>query len=162
MPAHETAVDVRPGSAAQRVQQRPHVRLLHGMRRPANWLQLIRFGMVGGLGFVVNLAVYALFVHALSTPYQIAAVLAWLVAVLNNFVINRHWTFDASAGRVHFQALRFFVVSLAAFALVNLVLLTLLVQDAGMAKVPAQALAVAAATPFNFLGNKLWSFRMHH
>ena len=31
-----------------------------------------------------------------------------------------------------------------------------------MAKVPAQALAVAAATPFNFLGNKLWSFRMHH
>lgn len=162
MPAQETAVDVRPGSAAQRAHPRPYMRLLHGMRRPANWLQLIRFGMVGGLGFVVNLAVYALFVHALSTPYQIAAVLAWLVAVLNNFVINRHWTFDASAGRVHFQALRFFVVSLAAFALVNLVLLTLLVEDAGMGKVPAQALAVAAATPFNFLGNKLWSFRMHH
>jgi putative flippase GtrA len=162
MPAQETAVDVRPGGAAQRAHARPHMRLLHGMRRPANWLQLIRFGMVGGLGFVVNLAVYALFVHALSTPYQIAAVLAWLVAVLNNFVINRHWTFDASAGRVHFQALRFFVVSLAAFALVNLVLLTLLVEEVGMGKVPAQALAVAAATPFNFLGNKLWSFRMHH
>jgi putative flippase GtrA len=162
MPAQETAVDVRPGSAAQRAQPRPHTRLLHGMRRPANWLQLIRFGMVGGLGFVVNLAVYALLVHGLGTPYQIAAVLAWLVAVLNNFVINRHWTFDASAGRFHFQAIRFFVVSLAAFLLVNLVLLTLLVEDAGMAKVPAQALAVAAATPFNFLGNKLWSFRMHH
>jgi len=153
-------VDVRPGSASQRAAPRPHVRLLHGLRRPANWLQLIRFAMVGGLGFVVNLAVYALFVHALSTPYQVAAVLAWLVAVINNFVINRHWTFDASAGRVHFQAIRFFVVSLAAFLLVNLVLLTLLVEDAGVAKVPAQALAVAASTPFNFLGNKLWSFRM--
>ena len=154
-------MDVRPGGAVQRSEPRPHMRLLHGMRRPANWLQLIRFGMVGGLGFAVNLAVYALFVHVLSTPYQIAAVLAWLVAVLNNFVINRHWTFDASAGRVHFQALRFFVVSLAAFVLVNLVLLTLLVEEVGMAKVPAQALAVAASTPFNFLGNKLWSFRMH-
>jgi putative flippase GtrA len=161
MPAQETAVDARPGGAAQRAEPRPHMRLLHGMRRPANWLQLIRFGMVGGLGFAVNLAVYSLFVHVLSTPYQIAAVLAWLVAVLNNFVINRHWTFDASAGRVHFQALRFFVVSLAAFVLVNLVLLTLLVEEAGVAKVPAQALAVAASTPFNFLGNKLWSFRMH-
>src|SRR5580704_37758 len=146
MPAQETAVDVRPGSASQRAAPRPHVRLLHGLRRPANWLQLIRFAMVGGLGFVVNLAVYALFVHALSTPYQVAAVLAWLVAVINNFVINRHWTFDASAGRVHFQAIRFFVVSLAAFLLVNLVLLTLLVEDAGVAKVPAQALAVAAST----------------
>jgi putative flippase GtrA len=153
-------MNIHPGGGAKHVELRPHMRLLHGMRRPANWLQLIRFGMVGGLGFVVNLAVYALFVHVLITPYQIASVLAWLVAVLNNFVINRHWTFDASAGRVHFQAIRFFVVSLAAFLLVNLVLLTLLVEEAGMAKVPAQALAVAAATPFNFLGNKLWSFRM--
>ena len=38
---------------------RPHVRLLHGMRRPENWLQLVRFGLVGGVGFVVNLVVYA-------------------------------------------------------------------------------------------------------
>jgi dolichol-phosphate mannosyltransferase len=129
------------------------------MRRPANWLQLIRFGLVGASGFVVNLAVYALFVHAVGVPYQLAAVLAWLIAVSSNFVLNRHWTFDRPDGRVHHQALRFFLVSLAAFALVNLVLLTLLVEQAGLAKVPAQALAVAAATPFNFLGNKLWSFR---
>ena len=49
MPDEVTAVEVRP-----------HLRLLHGMRRPANWLQLVRFGLVGGLGFAVNLAVYAL------------------------------------------------------------------------------------------------------
>ena len=41
-----------------------------------------------------------------------------------------------------------------------LLLLTLLVESGGMAKVPAQALAVAASTPLNFLGNKLWSFRL--
>jgi putative flippase GtrA len=159
MPAQDTAMDVRPGSAATRVERRPHMRLLHGMRRPANWLQLIRFGLVGGTGFVLNLAVYALCVHVLSVPYQIAAVLAWLIAVLNNFVLNRHWTFDASAGRIHFQAIRFFVVSLVAFAF-GLVLLTLLVELGGVAKVPAQALAVAASTPLNFLGNKLWSFKV--
>jgi putative flippase GtrA len=159
MSEEATVMDIRSGGVAKHVELRPHKRLLYGMRHPANWLQLIRFGLVGGAGFAVNLLVYALFVHVLSTPYQIAAVLAWLVAVLNNFVLNRHWTFDASAGRLHFQAIRFFVVSLAAFVLVNLVLLTLLVEDAGLAKVPAQALAVAASTPFNFLGNKLWSFR---
>ncbi len=137
---------------------RPHVRLIHGMRRPANWLQLVRFGLVGGVGFVVNLAVYAVFVHPIGVDYHVAAVAAWLVAVLNNFVLNRHWTFDAREGQVHFQALRFLVVSGGAF-IVSLLLLTLLVEDAGMAKVAAQALAVAAATPLNFLGNKLWSFR---
>jgi putative flippase GtrA len=143
---------------ASAVQVRPHLRLLHGMRRPANWLQLVRFGLVGGVGFAVNLAVYALCVHVLGLDYHVAAVAAWLVAVMNNFILNRHWTFDASDGRVHFQAMRFVAVSVVAFGF-SLLLLTLFVEVGGVAKVPAQALAVAASMPLNFLGNKLWSFR---
>jgi putative flippase GtrA len=140
------------------VEHRPHIRVIHGMRRPGNWLQLVRFGLVGGAGFIVNLAVYALFVHPIGVDYHAAAVAAWLVAVLNNFVLNRHWTFDAREEAAHEQAGRFIVVSLIAFG-VNLLLLTLFVESAGFGKVPAQALAVAASMPFNFLGNKLWTFR---
>jgi putative flippase GtrA len=140
------------------VELRPHVRLLHGMRRPANWLQLVRFGLVGGVGFAVNLVVYFAFVHGVGLDYRAANVLAWLVAVANNFVLNRHWTFDARSGRAHHQAIRFLLVSLVAEAF-SLLLLTLLVQSAGLDKVLAQALAVAASMPLNFLGNKLWSFR---
>jgi putative flippase GtrA len=151
-------VDVHPANIPGPVHPAPHVRLLRGMRRPANWLQLVRFGIVGGIGFVVNLAVYTLCVHAIGIDYHLAAVLAWLVAVLNNFALNRHWTFDARAGRAHFQALRFLIVSLLALG-VSLLLLTLFVDVFGLAKVPAQALAVAASMPLNFVGNKLWSFR---
>ncbi len=140
------------------VEVRPHIRLLHGMRRPANWLQLVRFGLVGGVGFVVNLIVYTLFVHSVGVDYRAASVIAWLVAVANNFVLNRHWTFDARGGRARFQAMRFLVVSLVAEAF-SLLLLTLFVEGASIAKVPAQALAVAGSMPLNFLGNKLWSFR---
>jgi putative flippase GtrA len=146
---------------ATAVEVRPRARLLDGMRQPANWLQLVQFGLVGGVGFAVNLAVYALFVHSVGVDYHVASAIAWLVAVINNFVLNRHWTFDAREGRAHFQALRFLVVSLVAFAFSQL-LLTLLVESGGIAKVPAQALAVAASTPLNFLGNKLWSFRARH
>ena len=140
------------------VEIRPHIRLLHGMRRPANWLQLVRFGLVGGVGFVVNLIVYTLFVHSVGVDYRVASVVAWLVAVANNFVLNRHWTFDARGGRARFQAMRFLVVSLVAEAF-SLLLLTLFVEGAGIAKVAAQALAVVGSMPLNFLGNKLWSFR---
>jgi putative flippase GtrA len=165
-----TAVEIRPAElrpqadiqAAPEIQPaahtRPHMRLLHGMRRPANWLQLVRFGLVGGVGFVVNLAVYAIFVHGAGVDYRVSSVLAWMVAAMNNFVLNRHWTFDASDGRAHFQALRFLFVSLAA-EILSLALLTVFVEGAGLAKVVAQALAVAGATPLSFLGNKLWSFR---
>jgi putative flippase GtrA len=153
-----TAVGVPRASTQASAQMRAHLRLLHGMRRPANWLQLVRFGIVGGVGFIVNLAVYALFVHALGVDYRAASVAAWLVAVLNNFVLNRYWTFDAAGGRARFQAIRFFVVSLVAEGF-SLLLLTALVEGGGVAKVPAQAVAVAASMPLNFLGNKLWSFR---
>ena len=140
------------------MQVRPHVRLLHGMRRPANWLQLVRFGIVGGVGFVVNLGVYTLCVHPLGIDYHAAALVAWLIAVINNFILNRHWTFDAGGNRARSQAVRFLVVSLVALGF-SLLFLTLLVEAAGVAKVPAQALAVGASMPLNFLGNKLWSFR---
>jgi putative flippase GtrA len=153
-----TAVEIHPANIAAPVEIQPHMRLLHGMRRPANWLQLMRFGIVGGVGFVVNLAVYTLCVHAVGIDYHVAAVAAWLVAVVNNFVLNRHWTFDARSGRAHFQAVRFVAVSLVALGF-SLLLLMLLVEAVGVAKVPAQALAVSASMPLNFLGNKLWSFR---
>lgn len=144
---------------ATAVELRPHIRLLHGMRKPANWLQLVRFALVGGVGFCVNLGVYAVLVKGLDVQYVAANVAAWLVAVTNNFLLNRHWTFDArSHGRAHAQAMRFLVVSLLAEAF-TLALLAALVQGARLDKVLAQAIAVCCAMPLNFLGNKLWSFR---
>jgi putative flippase GtrA len=158
MPDEASAVDIHARDIGSSTRHRPHVRLMRGLRRPANWLQLVRFGLVGGVGFVVNVAVYALLVHAAGFEYRIASVAAWLVAVLNNFVLNRHWTFDAREGRAHHQAARFLFVSLIA-EVVSLLLLTLFVEAANLPKVPAQALAVAASMPFNFIGNKLWTFR---
>jgi putative flippase GtrA len=153
-----SSVDIHNATVGGPVEIGPHIRLLHGLKRPANWLQLVRFGLVGGVGFVVNLVVYTLFVHGAGLDYRAANVAAWLVAVVNNFVLNRHWTFDAKDGRAHHQAIRFLLVSLLAEAC-SLLMLTLLVEGGGLAKVPAQALAVLASMPLNFLGNKLWSFR---
>jgi putative flippase GtrA len=134
-----------------------HRRVRHGMRHTHNWLQLGRFVLVGASGYVVNLAVFTLAVHALGIHYRVAAVLAFLISVANNFWLNRHWTFAARGGHAGFQAARFFTVSLIAFAFSYLVL-NVLVEDAGLAKVLAQAIAIVAATPLNFLGQKLWSF----
>ncbi len=134
-----------------------HRRVRLGLRVPANWLQLLRFAVVGGSGFVVNLAVFAAAHGLLGAGHAAAAVLAWVVAVSNNFVLNRAWTFRARAGRAAFQGTRFVAVSLAAFA-VQLALLELLVAG-GTPALGAQAVAIGLATPINFAGNKLWSFR---
>ena len=146
-------------SAAVKVRGARRARVHHGLRRPANWLQLVRFGLVGLSGYVVNLAVFTALVHGADVDYRLAATVAFLVAVANNFLWNRSWTFRARGGHAGFQAARFLTVSVAAF-LLNLAILYLLVEALGVAEVPAQAVAIAAATPLNFLGNKLWSFRL--
>lgn len=134
------------------------LRVRHGLRRPHNWLALMRFSLVGASGYVINLAVFALVVHGLGLDYRLAACVAFAVAVSNNFMLNRHWTFRARGGHAGFQAARFFAVSLVAFAF-NLAVLELLVAVAGLPHLPAQAVAIITATPLNFAGNKLWSFR---
>jgi dolichol-phosphate mannosyltransferase len=132
-------------------------RMRDGMRQSRNWWQLARFTAVGASGYVVNLVTFALLVHGAGIDYRLGAVCAFLVAVTNNFFWNRHWTFAARSGHAGHQAARFLIVSVGAF-LVNLALLELLVDTTSLPEVGAQAIAVAAAMPCNFLGNKLWTF----
>lgn len=132
------------------------IRIRAASRRPASWWQLAKFGIVGGSGYLINLVVFALLAGVLDVHHLAAAVGAFLVAVSNNFFWNRHWTFGPGENPAHFQAVRFFVVSVASLG-VNLVALELLLAG-GMGELPAQAIAVAVAMPFNFLGNKLWAF----
>jgi putative flippase GtrA len=134
------------------------IRRIHlGTRKPANWAQLFKFGVVGASGYVVNLAVFALLNQGADLHHIPAAVGAFCIAVSNNFLWNRHWTFQATEGHPAHQGVRFFAVSLIALGF-NLAVLELLVSAAGVAEVPSQAIAVAAAMPLNFVGNKLWTF----
>jgi putative flippase GtrA len=131
-------------------------RIHHGTRKSGNWMELLKFAVVGGSGYVVNLAVFALASGA-GVHHIPAAVIAFCVAVINNFWWNRHWTFGAGDGHAGFQAARFFTVSLIGLGF-NLALLELFVSAVGLPAVPAQALAVGLTTPVNFIGNKLWTF----
>ncbi|HET8862204.1 MAG TPA: GtrA family protein [Solirubrobacterales bacterium] len=126
-------------------------------RRPASWLQLLKFGLVGCSGYLINLAVFVVLADNLGMHHLAAAIGAFCVALANNFLWNRHWTFEPGDGHAGFQAARFFAVSLAAL-LINLAVLEVLVSGTAMGDLPAQAIAVAVAMPFNFLGNKLWTF----
>ena len=127
------------------------------LRKRANWEQLVKFCIVGATGYVVNLVVYTLLLKAAGLHYVPAAIGSFLVAVTNNYLLNRAWTFRRQRGSVVHQGARFLVVSVLALG-ANLVVLHLLVQ-AGLGEVLAEAIAIVFVTPVNFVGNKLWSFR---
>ncbi len=159
MPDHaSTTVELPIGVRLRHGVRQTRIRVRHGVRHPQNWLQLLRFGAVGASGYFVNLVAFAACVHPLSINYKIASVVAFLIAVVNNFWWNRHWTFGAKQQHAITQAIRFFAVSVVAFGF-SYVILVSLVDGAGLDKVLAQAIAVVTAMPLSFVGQKLWSFK---
>ena len=58
---------------------RLHHRVRRGMRTRDNWLELLRFGLVGASGYVVNLLIFFLLVHPGGLDYRIASVAAFVV-----------------------------------------------------------------------------------
>ena len=149
MDQHDAAV--RPGLRG---------RATHALRQRHNWEQLAKFCIVGASGYVVNLLVYVALLDGANLHYRVAATGSFLVAVTNNYLLNRLWTFRHHRGHFAYQGLRFFVVSLVVYG-GNLLILTVLVE-LGVGKIVSQALAIVLVTPANFLGNKLWSFRRRH
>lgn len=157
--------------------------------------QFIQFGLVGGSGVIVNLLV-AVTMHRLHGGTVNAQVplfgvpltgksfrylhLVWLVAFLVanlwNFQLNRRWTFQASAhGSWWRQFIPFLTVGSAA-ALAGLVLISLFTHADSPLYLPepwfheqaglrsrtywAQLLTILLTMPINFVVNKLWTFRV--
>ena len=138
-----------------------HLRVRAGLRRPHNWMQLVKFCAVGGSGYVVNLVVFAFCVGIVDLHHLIAATIAFVVAVNNNFWWNRHWTFSSAGApdrHAGHQSVRFFAVSITAFLFAASVLEVLVRLD--VPEILAQAISIVAATPLNFVGNKMWSFSL--
>ncbi len=122
----------------------------------ADWLQLIRFLVVGASGYVVNLAVFAAAL-ALGLHYLPAAVVAFVIAWVNNFLLNRYWTFRAHDEAMVGQGAKYLAVSLLALG-ANLVILEVLVS-AGLGELLSQAVAIVLVTPLSYLLSRRWSFK---
>ncbi len=134
----------------------PRRRAHAALRHRQNWIQLAKFCVVGASGYVVNLVVYTLLLHA-GLHYLLAATCSFLVAVTSNYFLNRAWTFRDRRGHAGVQGLQFLIVSTASLG-ANLLMLHVLIS-VGLGKLVGQAIAIIVVTPLNFLGNRLWSFR---
>jgi putative flippase GtrA len=129
--------------------------------------QFVKFSVVGATGTVVNLAVLKitlfLWARLVGDPTFgveiFASGLAFCVAVVNNYLLNRWWTFRAT-GSFTVQFLKFFIVSCGGLAL-NELAFWIFRGELGIGVLVSQGLAILCVLPFNFFVNKLWSFREH-
>jgi putative flippase GtrA len=117
--------------------------------------QWLRFTAVGAANTLLSWSVYAL-LASLGVQYLLASSVAFLLGALNSFTLNRRWTFRSRAQRVP-EGLRFAAVQVVGLAL-DLALMYVLVDLAGVDHLIAQALSFPPASAVTFLLSRQWAF----
>ena len=125
-------------------------------------MKLPKFLAVGLLGTISNLTLFYIFVDRLMFPGLQISIITFLIASLQNYILNHFWTFtkarDAEPPKIlnYFRFL--FVAMIGLF--VNLLILWWFIETFDpKIKVIAQAFGIAGGTMFNFLGSKYWVFK---
>lgn len=139
-------------------------------RRARLFPQLIKFGAVGAVGFVVNLLVFnALMLFVLvDVPHKTlySTAIATLVAIGTNWVGNRYWAFSGNRNdNAAREGIEFFIVSLAGMAIplfcvwVSHYLLGF--QSLLADNISNNVVGLALGTVFRFAFYRWWVFSPH-
>jgi dolichol-phosphate mannosyltransferase len=137
--------------------------------------KILKFSSVGALGSVTNIAIFSTLIF-LDMNYNIASASAFLIAVTQNYMLNKHWTFKDHNTQTKQKFIKYFILNFSSF-FINLAILNLFVMNFDMAyisrlldyvelsvnaetimKIIGQILGIAVAMVFNFLGSYLVIF----
>ena len=118
-----------------------------------------KFGLAGGLAFVIDAGLYYILTRHGHLPYLLARTISITTSMIWNFLVNRYWTFQAAAGLIHRQAVRFTVVvtltSLANLGLMKIGVSVLHLPDLAVLVTVSLLLMVV-----NYFAHRLWSYRV--
>lgn len=120
--------------------------------------QFIKYGIVGGLAFVVDFGLFVILTRFVGVHYLVSNVLAFCVGLTVNYTLSILWVFDVR--RVKTPAIEFALfaaVGVAALAL-NEALLWLLTEQAGLHYILSKMIAQAVVLLFNFGARKFLLF----
>jgi putative flippase GtrA len=122
-----------------------------------------RFNVVGWIGALVQVGLLTFLVRWWQVDYLLATALAVEAAVLHNFAWHEMWTWadSPSAGPAGLlgRLARFHLANGLISIAGNILLMTLLVGQAGLPVIAANLCAILICSSANFVLSHLWVFR---
>lgn len=118
-----------------------------------------KYAIVGITGTFIDLAALYLLVEYGRMEVITASVISFLLAVVNNFILNKAWTFQNKSTNYRKLFIKFLIVSIVGL-LLTIVCMYILVHMAKIWYMFAKAITSIIVLTWNFLGNKFWTFRI--
>ena len=119
--------------------------------------EFVRFALVGAVATAIHAAVFALAIETTPIDPVAATAVAFVVAFLAGYALNRRWTFASRADPVA-QLPRYLVVQLAGLAL-NAAIMAFAVHAQRWSPYAGLALAIVLVPPVTFALSRSWAFR---
>jgi len=120
---------------------------------------MIKFAIVGSIGAVINLSILYCLTELFNFYYIFSEIVAFTVAVTNNYILNKLWTFKRKLEEEFIlKYFEYVFINLISLAL-NLCLLFTLVESFEVWYLYAEVVATGGGFLINFCGNKFWTFR---
>lgn len=117
-----------------------------------------RYCVVGGLGTTIDVGTVFLLVHFFDFHPVFAAFFGFFLAVINNFLLNKFWTFQDTSKNYRKQGIKFFLVSLGGL-LLTVGFMTVFYNVFHIHYLIAKILTSGVVLSWNFFANKYWTFR---
>jgi len=121
------------------------------------WQRLLKFAVIGGIAFVIDLGIYSILTRLGHVPYLISRAISITVAMVWNFSLNRGWTFQAQSGKISRQAPRFAIVMVVT-SLISLGLMRVGVSTLHFNDLLVLVVVSALIMLVNFVAHQLWSY----
>lgn len=120
----------------------------------------VKFIVSGGITALLDLSMLFAFRELLLWPYWLAINIAFAIAVMVNFSLQRFWTFSERDLRTtaHIQFVRFFLVALGNLAMNNLIMFVLSAVF-GLWYLAAQVLTIGMLAMVNFVVYRYFVFK---
>jgi dolichyl-phosphate beta-glucosyltransferase len=122
------------------------------------YVTFVKYGLVGSLGTAFDVGSLYVFVRFMHLHLLFATAISFILAVTNNFVLNKYWTFENSNSNFRKQFIKFLIVSVIGLGWTELCM-GLFVYLLNMWYVIAKLLTAGIVLMWNFLANKYWTFR---
>jgi putative flippase GtrA len=119
--------------------------------------EFMTFAGVGVIATVIHYLVLVLMVSALGFPPTISAAIGYLAGAVTSYWINYKFTFRST--RRHLGAAARFAAVAATGLFLNTIIVKLGTEDIGLHYLVSQAIATVTVLFYNYIVNRLWTYR---
>lgn len=120
--------------------------------------RFVKFGLVGCTGIVIDFCITWLCKEEVHLNKYLSNSLGFSFAVVNNYILNRYFTFKQKGAAVTIQFFKFLSIALIGLALSN-VLLFLIQKNTAINFYLGKAIVIGIVFFWNYTANSLYTFK---